>query len=82
MCQLLGMDKKDMFAFFMNLKMFPTTVLDNTEISKLDMQRMHRFLEKYVKGEDEGEDDADVEVDDDIDVAVNGLLLDEDNMME
>jgi len=78
MCQQLGMDKKDMFAFFMNLKMFPTTVLDNTEISKLDMQRMHRFLEKYVKGEDEGEDDADVEVDDDIDVAVNGLLLDED----
>ena len=53
LCQQLGMDKKDMFSFFIDLKnkyqdlndIF--TLFENYEISKLDINRIYRYIEKY-----------------------------------
>ena len=55
MCQQLSLDKKDLFAFFLDiqkkykddneiLKLF-----ENCEITKLDINRILRYLEKYTK---------------------------------
>jgi DNA polymerase III delta prime subunit len=48
----LGMDKKDIFSFFMNLKSKHTdadiiALLEPQEISKLDINRIYRYIEKY-----------------------------------
>lgn len=52
LCQQLGMDKKDLFAYFIELrsKYDDTQILgffENYEISKLDINRIYRYLEKY-----------------------------------
>jgi len=54
LCQQLGMDKKDAFSFFLELKkkyseneLVP--LLENYEISKLEISRIYRYLEKYTK---------------------------------
>jgi hypothetical protein len=64
LCQQLGMDKKDLFGFFM--EMIHTNnfsqmnqLFENYEISKLDLNRMHRYLDKYTK---ENVDDVDVDL--------------------
>jgi len=68
LCQQLGMDKKDMFAFFYSMKQKSEepewgTLFENYEISKLDIQRIYRYLEKYTcpdvlsKAADEGDDE-------------------------
>ena len=53
MCQLLGMDKKDMFAFFLELR---NKYADDIiycmfemyeDIGKLDIIRIYRYLDKY-----------------------------------
>ena len=55
MCQKFGMDKKDLFAFFMNV--FSNNnggngdkqmedIIEEFEITKLDIQRMQRYLDK------------------------------------
>ena len=53
MCQKFGMDKKDLFAHFLNL--FATknginermdAIIEEFEITKLDIQRMQRYLDK------------------------------------
>jgi DNA polymerase III delta prime subunit len=54
LCQQLGMDKKDLFCFFLDLKnkYNDTEVMalfENYEIKKLDIQRIYRYLEKYTK---------------------------------
>ena len=54
LCQQLGMDKKDVFSFFMELKnKFDDTqilaLFENYEITKLDINRIYRYLEKYTK---------------------------------
>jgi hypothetical protein len=58
LCYQLGMDKKDLFAFFLELKNkyesepVSSSVVDlfvNCEISKLDIQRMYRYIDKYIK---------------------------------
>ena len=69
MCQKFGMDKKDLFAFFM--RMFaggPTgekqmeDLIDEFEITKLDIQRMQRYLNKCTYPsevvQEDAEDDA------------------------
>jgi hypothetical protein len=67
LCQELSMDKNDMFAFFLDLKNKHTDnkiylMFENYDISKLDINRMYRYLEKYTK-----EDAAEIEdiIDDD-----------------
>jgi hypothetical protein len=48
----LGMDKKDIFSFFMNLKSKHSdadiiALLEPQEITKLDINRIYRYIEKY-----------------------------------
>jgi DNA polymerase III delta prime subunit len=52
LCQQLGMDKKDLFAFFLELKNTHDDnqilmLFENYEISKLDINRIYRYIEKY-----------------------------------
>ena len=70
LCQELSMDKNDMFAFFLDLKNKYTDseiagLFENYDISKLDINRIYRYLEKYTK-EDASEVD-DVTSDDETD---------------
>ena len=56
LCQQLSMDKKDIFGFFLDIKNkydidSPEIAIlfENYEISKLDINRIYRYLEKYTK---------------------------------
>jgi DNA polymerase III delta prime subunit len=54
LCQQLGMDKKDIFSFFLDLRnkyddVQITEFLENYEITKLDINRIYRYIEKYTK---------------------------------
>ena len=66
LCQQLCMDRKDLFAFFLEIKHYSdiefTTLFENYEISKLDINRIYRYLDKYTKETDIEEDEV---VDDD-----------------
>ena len=55
LCQQLGMDQKDMFAFFFNLKNKYNyneekiyEILHTHDIGKLDISRIYRYLNKYL----------------------------------
>ena len=66
LCQQLGMDKKDLFSFFLELKNnFDDTQLlllfENYEITKLDINRIYRYLDKYTK--ENAADENEVEID-------------------
>ena len=52
LCQQLGMDKKDIFSFFIDIrsKYDDAEILnlfENYEINKLDINRIYRYLEKF-----------------------------------
>jgi DNA polymerase III delta prime subunit len=63
LCQLLDMDRKDLIAFFQELRLFHGTefyddsekmaeverLFENYNVSKLDIKRMYRYLDKNVK---------------------------------
>jgi len=54
LCQELSMDKNDMFAFFLDLKNKYSDneiylLFENYDISKLDVSRIYRYLDKYTK---------------------------------
>jgi len=54
LCQELSMDNHDMFAFFLDLKNKYNDneillLFENYNISKLDINRIYRYLEKYTK---------------------------------
>jgi len=71
LCQKLGMDKKDLFGFFCKLKnQFEDneiiTILDNYDINKLDINRIYRYIEKYIKENAVGTADKDIDEIDDI----------------
>ena len=68
LCQQLGMDKKDLFSFFLELKnKYDDNQLlllfENYEITKLDINRIYRYLDKYTK--ENAADENEVEIDDD-----------------
>jgi hypothetical protein len=70
LCQQLGMDKKDLFSFFLELKnKYDDTqmllLFENYEITKLDINRIYRYLDKYTK-ENSPDDDTNFEDDDSI----------------
>ena len=72
LCQKLGMDKKDLFGFFMDLKKNNddnniVNLLENYEIGKLDINRIYRYIEKYIKENATGTLDKDIEEEIDID---------------
>jgi SpoVK/Ycf46/Vps4 family AAA+-type ATPase len=66
----LGMDKKDIFSFFMNLKSKHSdtdiiALLEPQEISKLDINRIYRYIEKYTNYSTEDKADECVSGDED-----------------
>jgi len=69
LCQKLGMDKKDLFGFFTELNnnyenSEIINLLDNYEIGKLDINRIYRYIEKYIKENASGTADKEIEEDD------------------
>ena len=70
LCQQLGFDKKDLYAFFYNIKnkYDDNTILnlfENYEISKLDINRIYRYIEKYIKEDNCDENEEQDEQSDD-----------------
>jgi predicted ATPase len=66
LCQKLGMDKKDLFGFFMEIKNKNEdsqimNLLENYEINKLDINRIYRYIEKYIKENATGTIDTEIE---------------------
>ena len=64
------MDKKDLFGFFIDLKNNSEdnetiTLPENYEIGKLDINRIYRYIEKYIKENATGTADKEVEEDED-----------------
>jgi len=54
LCQELSMDKGDIFAFFLDMKKNTNIedlnlVFENYDVSKLDINRIYRYLDKYIK---------------------------------
>ena len=71
LCQQLGMDKKDLFIFFFELKnKYDDNQLllffENYEITKLDINRIYRYLDKYTKENALDEDEVIIEDEDEI----------------
>lgn len=79
LCQELNMDKKDLIAFFQELRLFfgkdfyqspellnkVEGLFENYSINKLDIKRMYRYLDKNVKKASGAIDDDEEEDDDD-----------------
>jgi len=70
LCQKLGMDKKDLFGFFIDLKNKYDdnqilALFENYEIGKLDINRIYRYLEKYTKENAAGTIDKEIECEED-----------------
>jgi len=69
LCQKLGMDKKDLFGFFIDLKNNSddneiVNLLENYEIGKLDINRIYRYIEKYIKEDATGTVEKEIEEED------------------
>ena len=69
LCQKLGIDKKDLFGFFIELKnrnddTDVLNLLENYEINKLDINRIYRYIEKYIKEDAIGTLDKEIEDED------------------
>jgi DNA polymerase III delta prime subunit len=67
LCQKLGMDKKDLCGFFVDLKnkyddAHILSFFENYEITKLDINRIYRYLEKYTKENATGTLDKESEI--------------------
>ena len=70
LCQQLGMDKKDLFSFFIELKNNYDdnqilSLFENYEINKLDINRIYRYIEKYTKENALEDDEVKEDVSDD-----------------
>ncbi len=70
LCQKLAMDKKDLFGFFIDLKNNNDdneiiSLLENYEINKLDINRIYRYIEKYIKENAAGTTEKDIEEEED-----------------
>jgi len=66
-CQKLNMDKKDLFGYFTDLKNKYNdneiiTLFENYEITKLDINRIYRYLEKYTKENAIGTIDKEIDI--------------------
>jgi len=70
LCQRLGMDKNDLFGFFIKLSNNHenakiVSLLEDYEISKLDINRIYRYIEKYIKENAAGTTEKEVDDEDD-----------------
>jgi len=73
LCQKMSMDKKDLLGFFMLIKNSYDenqiiSLFDNYEISKLDINRIYRYIDKYIKEDAVDIVDKEIEMDIDNDV--------------
>ena len=74
LCQKLGMDKKDLFGYFIELKNNYNddnkilSLFENYDISKLDINRIYRYLEKYMKENANGILDKEIEIEEEPDM--------------
>jgi hypothetical protein len=71
LCQKLGMDKKDLFGFFIEIKNKNDdtnilNLLENYEINKLDINRIYRYIEKYIKENATGTTENEIEEEEEI----------------
>ena len=72
LCQQLSIDKKDLLGFFMLIKNTYDeneiiNLFDNYEISKLDVNRIYRYIDKYIKEDAPDTIDKDIiDIDQDI----------------
>jgi len=62
LCQQLGLDKKDVFSFFLELRNNYTDeeiygMFESHDINKLDINRIYRYIDKYTKQECENDED-------------------------
>jgi hypothetical protein len=76
LCQQLSMDKKDLFGFLLSVKnMYDENQLynlfENFEISKLDINRIYRYLDKYMKEDAVDIADKEIELTTDLDAVGN-----------
>ena len=68
LCQKLGMDKKDLFGYFIELKNNYNddnkilSLFENYDIGKLDINRIYRYLEKYTKENAVGTQDKEIDM--------------------
>jgi len=73
LCQQLGMDTKDMFSFFLFLKNTYVNdadilaLFENYEITKLDINRIYRYLDKYTNPGVDDPSDGGIVVPDEVD---------------
>jgi hypothetical protein len=73
LCQKLSLDKKDTFSFFQDLRMKHTddeiyTMFESYDITKLDINRIYRYLDKYTNKDCKiGGDDIIIESEHDLD---------------
>ena len=56
LCQILNLDKKDLFSFFIKIKnLYNTgeihTLFETYELTKLDINRIYRYIDKYTNFE-------------------------------
>lgn len=61
LCQQLGLDKKDTFSFFLELRNNHTDeeiygMFESQDIGKLDINRIYRYLDKYTRRDCEADD--------------------------
>jgi len=61
LCQQLGLDKKDTFSFFLELRNNHTdeeiyNMFESYDIGKLDINRIYRYIDKYTKKDDDIDD--------------------------
>lgn len=72
LCQKLSLDKKDMFSFFLDLRLkYPDeeiyTMFEFYDITKLDINRIYRYLDKYTNKDCKvGSEDVDLEFENEI----------------
>jgi hypothetical protein len=66
------MDKKDLFSFFLELRNKQDDnnteimeIFDNCDITKLDINRIYRYIDKYIKEDAVGIEYAETESNDD-----------------
>jgi DNA polymerase III delta prime subunit len=70
LCQQLGIDKKDLYSFFLEMKnnINENQILllfENYEITKLDINRIYRYIDKYTKENVIDDENVNDESDDD-----------------
>ena len=75
LCQKLSMDKKDLFGYLLFIKNmhdenYIYNLFENYEISKLDINRIYRYLDKYMKEDAHDIADKEIEMDNDNDFDV------------